>query len=359
MPRRKRNIPPADPLDTLGRSFPGGDPDPDPEDRGAADDDPNGDDPLGDALELDSPEFADATWNLYRLNDDGTAPRGSKVGAFVCKLSGPLSQEAIKQTYGGGLYRVIGKAPNRGRLWTTFVIDGPKIAQPAVAPTPLQPGPSAILPLDAVAQLAADVRELKAQIANGGGQGQLQLFLAALQAARSMMPAPTPPLPVEPLLGLFQKGFDLGRNVEGGGSPYDWLRELAPVITQLVRPPAPAPAPHPTRAVPAPAATPPAPAGANGAPPAGSSPNRLIMFAEMLANGIRTQQDVNELASAAVSVMTEEELDQLEGTPAGVILNAMGPALRAQYPVLESAESLPYLERLQMALRAIPDDDPT
>jgi hypothetical protein len=354
----------------------------------------NDDDVIGDVAELDDPTYADAKWNVYRLNDDGQAPPGSRVGAFVCRLVGPIELDKLRERVGGGVFRLIGSLPSRGRVWTVVTIDGPRRIEPPIAAAPntnpylppTQPMPPAYgyppngWPVDPMQAMREELRELRRDVAAKStvAADPIAMLGAVIQLVKDNAPA-APPAPTEavigPILSMLDKGIRLGRGErgEGGGGNGELgaiVRESLPVILQslgqLLRPNAP-PAPpvqhgervrresssaeviEPTTK---PRATPAADDPAHMA-------RRLDEIARLLAEAIDAGTPADTLIDLAEEKLTGEELDQLSqpGATAGHVLEALTPARVSQYPAFGIVDSdqrsaaLAYIGSFLQALR--------
>jgi hypothetical protein len=313
---------------------------------GNADAEENGDEraeALGDALDFDDPRYSGARWTLYRLDDDGNPPPGTRVGSFLRKLTGPLDLEKIQEQFGGGCYRVIATLPDRTRDWYVFRIDGPPRVQ-----TPPPAAPAAAVGDPLVLRLLARLDELERRTATPAPTvDPLDAMAKMFAVFRSMMPEHSSASVglVDPLLGMFERGYKLGERSEGGQSIADTLKEIAPTVIGLLQA-KPAAAPPPAR---------PKQSGAEVIPNAPAKPapaavapavnSDALVLASVLSKAIISNQDPADLCVLAEQVLSPEDQDGLDVATPQDVLNSIGVGVVALYPVLEKPEAIAYLQR--------------
>jgi hypothetical protein len=346
MPRRLAEPAPKDTLDAMFKSEPRDDvevPEPvESEDEAI----------LGDAWEYDDPAFRDASASIYRLNDDGTPPPGNRLGAFVKKWNGPLDQEKLRDAIGGGLFRVIVKMPDRRRKVLTINLEGPRIVPPATIPAPASayPAPPPTERDRVIDELRQELRDLRAVITTPpvAQVDPFAMFARALEFARGLVP-PAPPMPMEAMLGMFERGFRMGERAEGGMGIGEVVKDILPLVSKAID----SQRPRDASVAPLPGI---APARVNG--PTDDPQKRLTMFAAMIAAAQRSMTTPEAFAHECRAKLLASEVDDLRAANVDVVLQAMGVGRVAEYS-LDSQVSRDYIGRTLEALRGTvePNDD--
>lgn len=328
---------------------------------------------LGDGADLEALELTDATWSIYALMDDGTAPPGPKTGTFVRKYSGPLDLERLQQLVGGGCYRLVAKLPDRTRKWLVVRLAGQPTWIHAAQAAGMIPGQSTALGAGAAATgLAGELAAVRAMLEDTRRMLEqaraappttpvdpMQLFTHALTFARQLIPPAQPQSieTVQAMLGMFERGVKTGERSEGGFDMGAVVRELAPTIIAAFKP---APAAPPTIVLenPAPPAVPaPAVAGVVDIASARAVIDRRIeMLADVLARGATIGTPPGELVDALVTIIPEQSLDELAAATPELLMLRIGPATLSLYPILERPEGIDYVNAFLAELRRTDDE---
>jgi hypothetical protein len=314
------------------------------------------DDALGDILALsDTGLYADVTWYLYRIPRLGqagvTKPARTGGPKYCARFTGALDIEHVRETVGGGLYRIAGT--RRGQMFFNrrFEIDGPEkvIDQAPTAPSaPSEPSGeiSALrLEIQALTKALGQRTETVSSPSVGSGMSLIEI----LELVKHL----TPPqrngdaAMVETMLKMVEKGISLGEAREPG-KENGWataIQSLGPLLERIVTarqqprrgPAAPGPA-RPVASAVSPAAT------QSRAEVVDENP-RMTAVIDALANGIENEIPPADLAITAATILRPLELTMLRSAGVDGILAEL-EILKDRYPVFGGLAVRPYLEAL-------------
>ena len=272
-----------------------------------------GDDLLG--LEaLDDESFGDTTCYFYRLPMPGEA-EGPSHG-YCHKTHGAVNPQAVADAIGGGKYRVLVK--RNGKITDRVlcrIAGAPRVPppMPALAGS-AAPSGTAAPTVDGTAELRAELRELRAELARkpaGGLVAELgpviQLLVPLLRPAEAISPVTT----FNAMASAFEKGFERGRtgdSEEGGVAGI--IRETVNGIVAIGN------ARGPLGAA--------VPAAAPGADPAAGAPRAAAPGPDALTvlvlRAFANHAPAPDTADAAELVLGESELAQLRATPHAAVM---------------------------------------
>jgi hypothetical protein len=148
--------------------------------------------------------------------------------------AGAFSLEAVKEEYGGGVYRArILDGAGRYVRHASFSID-PRVRPPSPAPPPAVPSPS---DLGELRELLRQQTELLRQALTTQGDQALNTALRMVEVLKPAM-APQPGASAADMISLFREGLSLGRTLEVEPDPFLPLVEkvavpLAGAITKM------------------------------------------------------------------------------------------------------------------------------
>lgn len=183
----------------------------------------------GDLAALADASYSEWKWHVFRVRspEDMAASRSRQQTVWVLTLTGPLDVSQLRETVGGGVFRVWGYLGGSLRLKRTFELEGPPriYAPPAPPPAPAAPvaaatvtAPNGIDPVlmtllqNQQKTLDAIAARLAVPVAAPGLSFRDALAMAEMMGRGSGGGG----VEMKDLVALFQQGIEIGGNAVGG-----------------------------------------------------------------------------------------------------------------------------------------------